>query len=278
LCCADWADQHNAELLLRIEDIDHIRCKSEYADAIIEDLHWLGLNWQQPIRYQSQCSSAYQQAMLKLRDMQVIYPCFCSRKEIREEIARMASAPHAEDGDSEYPGICRGLSADEQMQRMQDEPFAWRVHVNKALAMVGDDLSWQEVSGQKHAVHINSDVVIGRKDIAFSYHLAVVLDDAEQGITHIIRGHDLQDSTGVHRLLQALLDLSEPVYMHHPLLCGSDGERISKRNGGMSLHSLRQMGVDAQQLCAFLRGSEHLCWPFSQADEYQILTMLGKRD
>ncbi|MBL4774751.1 MAG: tRNA glutamyl-Q(34) synthetase GluQRS [Mariprofundus sp.] len=276
LQCATWAERHQTELLLRIEDIDYMRCKPEYSAAIVEDLSWLGIHWQQSIRFQSQCTPAYQQAIGKLRDQHMIYPCFCSRKHIRAEIDRMASAPHAEDGQSVYPGLCRYLSVDEQQQRMQHEPFAWRLNAAKAMQAVGADLHWHDESGQHHAVQINHDVIIGRKDIAFSYHLAVVMDDAEQGISHIIRGNDLADSTGIHRVLQSLLGLPEPVYIHHALLCSSDGQRLSKRNGSMSLQTLRQMGVEAKRLRDFLCHLETPVWPFSINMQQEILQAFGK--
>ncbi|MDQ6997242.1 MAG: tRNA glutamyl-Q(34) synthetase GluQRS [Mariprofundus sp.] len=277
LFCAAWAKQHNAELLLRIEDIDHTRCKPTYTDALIEDLHWLGLEWSKPVQYQSQHAGAYMQAIDRLREMQVVYPCFCTRKEIREEFARMASAPHAADVLVEYPGTCRNRSIHEQTLRMQDEPFAWRLNVERALKAVGDDVSWLDASGLRHAHTIDYDIIIGRKDIGFSYHLAVVIDDAAQGITHIIRGDDLRDSTGIHRLLQCLLELPEPVYMHHGLLCDIDGERLAKRHGSTTLQGLRQLGVEAQKLRTFLTEPGRQRWPFSDIDREKILDVLGKR-
>ena len=275
LCCARWAKQNKAELLLRIEDIDHTRCRAVYADAIIEDLHWLGLDWQSTIRYQSGCFSVYRQAIEKLEHMQVIYPCFCTRKEIKEELMRITSAPHAEDAISEYPGTCRNMSEAEQKQRMQAGAFAWRLDVAKALALVPDHFTWQDNSAQKHEIKITHDIVIGRKDITFSYHLAVVVDDALQGITHIIRGNDLRDSTAIHRLLQSLLGLPEPVYVHHALLCDSDGERLAKRHGSMSLQGLRKIGVEAKKLRSFLSQHELPVWPFEVDDKKNILDMLG---
>ncbi len=279
LCCAQWAEQHQAEMLLRIEDIDHTRCRTEYAEHIIEDLHWLGLSWPQPVRYQGQCLASYQHALLELRDMGLIYPCFCTRKEIRAEINRMASAPHAGEIQSIYPGICRNMSEKEQQQRMQHESFAWRLDVEKALSKVGDDLSWQDSSGETHPLYIDHgidhDIVIGRKDIAFSYHLAVVIDDASQRISHIIRGADLIDSTGIHRLLQTLLHLPEPVYIYHPLVHQENGSKLSKRDGATSLQSLRQMGVDPKKLRSFLQDSSALHWPFSHSKPHEILDKLG---
>jgi len=277
LQCAHWAKQHGAELLLRIEDIDHTRCKPEFADALIEDLRWLGLKWDGSIQYQSQKAQAYMQAIDQLKGMQMIYPCFCTRKEIREEVARMVSAPHAEDVQVAYPGTCRNRSIGEQVKRMQDEPFAWRLSVERALEAVGSDLSWQDASGLRHGHAIDHDIIIGRKDIGFSYHLAVVVDDAAQGITHIIRGDDLRGSSDIHRLLQLLLGLSEPVYMHHGLLHDMNGNRLAKRHGSTTLHGLRQMGVEAQLLREFLTESGRQCWPFSSDNSEEILDLLGKR-
>jgi len=276
LCCARWAQQHQAELLLRIEDIDHTRCRPEYTDALIEDLRWLGLIWDGPIQYQSQRSEAYMQAILKLRQMQVIYPCFCTRKEIKEELMRITSAPHAEDVISEYPGTCRDMSEFEQKQRMQMKPFAWRLDVEKALTLFAKQLTWQDGSAQQHKVTITHDIVIGRKDITFSYHLAVVVDDALQGITHIVRGNDLRDSTGIHRLLQSLLGLPEPIYIHHTLLCDSAGNRLAKRHGSMSLQGLRKIGVEAEKLRLFLCQYDLPVWPFEADDKKDILDLLGK--
>jgi len=276
LYCARWAEQHQAEFILRIEDIDHTRCRDGYVQNIFDDLHWLGLNWQQPVRYQSQCLARYEQALHELREIGVIYPCFCTRKDIRAEISRMASAPHAADMIATYPGTCRNIATDEQQQRMQHQTFAWRLDVKKALRKVGNDVSWQEASGKKHALHIDHDIVIGRKDISFSYHLAVVIDDAAQHISHVIRGIDLQDSSAIHRLLQALLQLPEPVYIHHPLLHASDGSKLSKRDGGATLQSLREIGVEAQKLCSFLGNSRPLSWPFSSSKPHEILDILGK--
>jgi len=279
LICQRWAETHDAELLLRIEDIDHTRCRPAYADAMLEDLSWLGLRWQTPVRYQSRHLDDYQQAMQQLRDMDVIYPCFCTRKQVAQEIARMASAPHLEDAPSEYPGLCRNMQTDEQYRRMQQQPFAWRLNVAKAFNCVGRNLTWREESGQTHAIDISHDTIIGRKDIGFSYHLAVVVDDAIQAVTHIIRGRDLAPSTGIHRLLQQLLELPESAYIHHALLHGCSGERLTKRNHATTLDSLRQAGVEAHRLRDFLLGmatqGEPL-WPFEPGENDAILRMLGK--
>jgi len=276
LICQTWAEENHAELLLRIEDIDHIRCKPAYADAMLEDLSWLGLRWQTPVRYQSRHLDDYRAAMQQLRDLEVIYPCFCTRKQVAQEIARMSSAPHLEDTPSEYPGLCRNMHADKQYRRMQQEPFAWRLNVAKALNCVGQKLSWREESGQTHALDISHDTIIGRKDIGFSYHLAVVVDDAIQAVTHIIRGRDLAASTGIHRLLQQLLGLPEPVYIHHALLHGYSGEQLSKRNHATTLDSLRRAGVSAHKLRDFLLGMATPVWPFGPEENDAILRALGK--
>jgi len=280
LQCQAWAEQHHAQLLLRIEDIDFTRCRPEFTDAIIEDLGWLGLQWPEPIRYQSRHADDYQQAISQLRKMGVIYPCFCTRKQIADEISRMASAPHSTDAAIRYPGTCRKLHADEQERRMRHEPFAWRLHANKAMALAGNQLIWREACGLIHSVKIHHDEIIGRRDIHVSYHLAVVVDDALQGISHIIRGHDLAASTGIHRLLQQLLELPEPIYIHHPLLLDRNGERLAKRNQATTLKSLRLMGVNVQKLRDFLDCEKPLAWPFAampgKVNEADILRMLGK--
>lgn len=270
LCCADWAEAQQAELLLRIEDIDHTRCQSLFASALLEDLHWLGLTWPEPVRRQQQQLHEYRQAIETLHAAGLVYPCFCTRRSIRQELQRMGSAPHAPDPAAVYPGICRGLGRKEQQSRMRQEPFAWRLHTGKALRSITGPLCWHDDSGREHPVHISHDIVIGRKDIDFSYHLAVVVDDAAQGISHVIRGEDLLESTGIHTLLQRLLACPHPVYIHHPLLRGPDGERLAKRNQATTLRSLRAMGVSPQQLRSCLRNCRDMAWPFAQDDPNAI--------
>jgi len=247
--CQQWAENNHAQLLLRIEDIDSNRCRGEFSVAIIEDLQWLGLHWHGDIRYQSKHLDAYRQAIAQLRRMQVIYPCFCTRRDIQQEILHLGLAPHTEDNTPHYPGTCRQLSAAEQQDRQQTgQAFAWRIDIDRALDVTGP-LNWTDKHGQKHPVDASlNDAIIGRKDIGFSYHLAVVVDDAAQGISHVIRGEDLRASTGLHRLLQALLKLPTPVYIHHPLLCDTHGERLSKRNHAPSLHDIRTSGIAADRL------------------------------
>lgn len=281
LLCARWAAINNAELLLRIEDIDHSRCRPQFIDSIYKDLQWLGLSWPEPVRLQSSHLEDYRTAIIRLRELGLIYPCFCTRRTIQQEIEKMAIAPHAEDAASIYPGICRDLSGDEQALRMQNTPFAWRLNVQKATAMVSKPLCWHDEQGLAHSAEIDHDVVIGRKDISFSYHLSVVVDDAIQGITHIIRGKDLETSTAIHRLLQQLLDLPEPTYIHHPLIHTSTGERLAKRSGATTLASLRKTGVDPQKLSTYLLNLPELIWPFEQQQNStyrsEILRLLGKR-
>jgi len=279
LLCEQWAKQNSAELLLRIEDIDHTRCKPQFIDAIIEDLDWLGLKWPQQVRVQSKHLDDYRAAIHHLRELEVIYPCFCTRKSIQREMEHMALAPHAEQGSSLYPGICRDLSSGEQARRMEKYPFAWRLDIQKALTKLSMPLHWREEDGSVHPANIDHDEVIGRKDISFSYHLSVVVDDAIQGITHVIRGQDLQASTGIHRLLQTLLGLPEPIYIHHQLLKTTGGERLAKRNSATALSSLREMGVKPEQLRNYLLNLPEPIWPFAQAgnsnESGEILRLLG---
>jgi glutamyl-Q tRNA(Asp) synthetase len=277
LYCAKWATTNQAKLLLRIEDIDHNRCHSKFTAAILEDLQWLGLSWPEPVRQQSQHLMEYQQAIRQLRDRNMIYPCFCSRKSIRLEMERMGIAPHAEDKTALYPGICRNLGQKEQEKRMLDEPFAWRLDIEKALKTVPEGFCWLDGSGDSHVVHIDHDIVIGRKDISFSYHLSVVIDDAAQNISHVIRGEDLQGSTGIHCLLQNLLDLHQPTYIHHSLLCDTNGERLAKRHGATTLRSLREAGINPDKLQAYLFHNQRLIWPFKQNEDNKILDQFGSR-
>ncbi len=262
LICQQWAEQHHARLLLRIEDIDSSRCREEYTTAIIEDMHWLGVDWYGDIRYQSGHLSAYRSALKRLRGMKVLYPCFCTRRQIQEEISRMGIAPHAEDIADPYPGSCRRLTAGKQRKRMSLQRYAWRLDVAAAFEYVDKELAWKDGNGRSHSVKpvMYGDTVIGRKDIGISYHLAVVVDDAAQGITHVIRGEDLRPVTGLHRLLQALLDLPSPGYIHHPLLRGPSGNRLAKRHGAPTIRSLRENGMQPEALRDMLLYSPDFVW------------------
>jgi len=250
LICQQWAEQHDARLLLRIEDIDFTRCRAEYTDAIIEDLRWLGINRHDDIRTQSEHLPDYQQALKHLRDMQLIYPCFCTRRQIQHEIDRMGIAPHAIDTDVRYPGTCKHLTSEQQHVRMQQESYAWRLDMDAAFALADKPLSWKDGEGVLHSMEstTHGDIVIGRKDIGISYHLAAVVDDAKQGITHVIRGKDLRPFADLHHLLQSLLHLPELVYIHHSMLHDEAGNRLAKRHAAITLQSLREMGIQPEKL------------------------------
>jgi glutamyl-Q tRNA(Asp) synthetase len=248
----DHARERDGAFLLRIEDIDPGRSRSEHVDSIIEDLAWLGLEWDGEIVFQSERLAFYAAALGRLKAAGLVYPCFCTRAAIAAEIAASAAAPHGPDGPL-YPGTCRGLSAEERDRRSTVEPHAWRLDVARASERAGP-LYWRdgdtEVLAEPEA---HGDVVLARKDAPVSYHLAVTVDDAAQEITDVVRGRDLFAATDVHRLLQALLDLPTPLYRHHSLLLDSGGRRLAKRHGAPTLHDLREAGADPQALAANLR-------------------------
>jgi len=276
LCCAAWAEQHSARLLLRIEDIDHTRCQPRYTNAINEDLHWLGIAFDGAIRKQSQHLPDYAHALHTLQQMGVIYPCFCTRTSIIAELAHMGGAPHTSDHPQPYPGTCKKLSLKEQQQRMLTQPFAWRMDMQKALQIADTTPSWLDEQGNRHTAALADDIIIGRKQIGYSYQLAVVVDDAAQGITHVIRGEDLYASTAIQRLLQLLLGLPAPRYIHHPLICTADGERLAKRNASTTLCSLRQLGIEPERLQHYLLRECNHRWPFRSGDETAIMAELTK--
>ena len=228
--------------LLRIEDIDLGRCRPEYEAAIFEDLAWLGLDWEEPVRRQSDHLADYRAALDRLAAAELLYPCFCTRKEIQAEIARAGRAPHGPEGPL-YPGLCKALSSDERQTRVEaGEPHALRLDMARAVATAGP-LIWCEQDNTRTAEpETLGDVVLARKDIATSYHLAVTVDDALQGVTLVTRGEDLLPATHVHRLLQALLDLPVPHWHHHGLLADETGRRLAKRDDARALRSLREAG------------------------------------
>ncbi|HEV2079057.1 MAG TPA: tRNA glutamyl-Q(34) synthetase GluQRS [Allosphingosinicella sp.] len=246
-----FARERGGMFLLRIEDIDPGRTRIEHVDAIMEDLVWLGLTFDGEIVYQSERLPLYAQALERLKAQGLVYPCFCTRAAIAAEVAASASAPHGPDG-PHYLGTCRRLSEGERVSRMRSEPHAWRLDVAKASALAGT-LCWfdheTEVRAEPEAF---GDVVLARKDAPVSYHLAVTVDDAAQGVTDVVRGRDLFAASHVHRLLQHLLDLPVPRYHHHPLLTGPDGQRLAKRHGAPTLSSLGEAGVDGHKLAADL--------------------------
>ena len=244
------AAREGGRFLLRIEDIDQTRCRPEFVDQLLNDLSWLGLKWEEPVLFQSTRFDAYASALDTLQQKGILYPCFCTRADIRREVEAAPSAPHGPDGPV-YPGTCRALAPDEVSKNTEAGlPYAWRLDIAKASALVGKTLSWRdERAGDiKAKPEVFGDVVIARKDTPTSYHLAVVVDDAFQGVSHVVRGVDLFEATHIHRLLQALLNLPTPIYHHHDLLLDETGERLAKRRGSESLKSLRDQGVSKEQV------------------------------
>ncbi|PCD04345.1 tRNA glutamyl-Q(34) synthetase GluQRS [Sphingomonas spermidinifaciens] len=229
--------------LLRIEDIDGTRSRPGHVAAILDDLDWLGLDWDGEVVFQSQRLALYAAALDRLADSGLAYRCTCTRA----DIAAAASAPHGVGGVL-YPGTCRGREVDPA------QPHCWRLDMARAVEAAGP-LDWtDEIAGRVAAdPAIHGDVVLARKDAPSSYHLAVTVDDAAQGVTHVVRGRDLFAATHVHRLLQALLGLPTPVYRHHPLLAGPDGERLAKRHGAPSLAAMRAEGVAGRALAMDLK-------------------------
>ncbi|MCG8542696.1 MAG: tRNA glutamyl-Q(34) synthetase GluQRS [Alphaproteobacteria bacterium] len=231
--------------LLRIEDIDPGRCRPEFEAGILEDLAWLGLDWETPVMRQSERLDAYADALETLDTAGLLYPCFCTRKDIRREIVAAGHAPHGPDGPV-YPGICRHLSAAESADRMAGgAPYALRLRLDDALDTAGplrfNDRELGEVTVDPAPF---GDVVLARKDVRTSYHLAVVVDDAAQGVTAVTRGVDLRPATHLHRLLQHLLGLPVPAYAHHRLLTDADGRRFAKRDRAATIQALRESGED----------------------------------
>jgi glutamyl-Q tRNA(Asp) synthetase len=247
----DLARNTQGQFLLRIEDIDGTRSREDFVAGIEQDLTWLGLTWDGPVIRQSARMNVYAEALEKLQLMGLIYPCFCTRA----EIAASASAPHGAEGPV-YPGTCRALSETERAARM-DRPHCWRIDMARAVLQVGP-LIWHDAfAGTIEADPASAgDVVLARKETPTSYHLAVTIDDAAQGVTDVVRGLDLFEATHVHRLLQALLGLPTPRYHHHPLLIGPDGKRLAKRNGAQPLAELRAEGADPAALLGALRAGQ----------------------
>jgi len=234
--------------LLRIEDIDRTRCRPDYEAAIFEDLAWLGLGWENPVRRQSDHMADYRAALERLAGRGLLYRCFRTRREIAEAIE---AAPHG--AMEAWRG--RPLPADEEARRLAaGEAYAWRLSLDAAERALGGFAGLTFVEEGRGKVQarpeLGGDVVLARKDVGVAYHLAVVHDDALQGVTQVIRGEDLFEATHVQRLLQALLDLPTPVYRHHRLLAGPDGKRFAKRDGAQTLRSLRGSGMTAGELRA----------------------------
>jgi glutamyl-Q tRNA(Asp) synthetase len=289
LMAHDMARAAGGAFRLRIEDIDGTRSRPEHVAGILDDLAWLGVTWDGEVMFQSARLHHYDAALDRLRAMALLYPCFCTRADIQASL----TAPHGPEGPV-YPGTCRGLSEDERARRIAaGEAHAWRIDMGRAVARVGE-LTWRalplppssfsrgqdsisdaivstrgremdprlrgdddvELWGLQTARPLaHGDVVLARKDAPASYHLSCTLDDAAMGVTHVLRGDDLRGATDIHRLLQALLDLPSPAYIHHPLLVGPDGRRLAKRDGSIALADLRAQGVAADMLAADLRAA-----------------------
>jgi len=231
---------------LRIEDLDQTRCRPEFVGGIFEDLRWLGLDWDDPVLVQSERTDAYEGALDDLRARELAFACFCTRA----DIAQSMTAPHG-DAATSYPGTCRNLPDDPE--RRATTPHCWRLHSAKALDQAGLP-SWTEADGSTFSGNARDigDAILARKDAPASYHLSCVVDDAESGVTMVIRGADLRPSTPIQRLLQSLLGLPEPTYLHHPLVTHEDGRRLAKRDLAPTLASMREAGTDGPTLVAYL--------------------------
>ena len=237
--------------LLRFEDMDASRVREEFYQGIEEDLTWLGFRWDEKPLRQSNRTTAYDSALATLREKGLVYPCFCTRREIQLEWSNMAAAPQGAGGPP-YLGTCRKLSASEQQEKIAAGiPHAWRLDSGMAASITGP-LSFRDLHFGVLTVNpdLLGDVVLARKDIGTAYHLAVVVDDAFQQITHVTRGEDLLPSTHVHRLLQALLGFEEPIYLHHALVLDELGKRLAKRHDSLAITSLRESGVAADEALA----------------------------
>ena len=238
-----FAEAQGTRFLVRIEDIDTARCRPEFDEAILDDLAWLGLAWETPVRRQSAHMDDYAGALNALAARDLLYPCFCTRKDIQAEITAAGYAPHSPDG-LIYPGICRNLSSAERNERLATgAPHALRLKMDKAIAVTAT-LTWHDAEAglQQARPEIFGDVVLARKDTPASYHLAVTVDDHLQGVTIVTRGQDLFEASHVHRLLQALLGYEAPAYNHHKLLTDAQGKRFAKRDKAQTLKSLRAAG------------------------------------
>ena len=250
----ELAKRSGGRFLLRIEDIDRQRSSKAYIDAIYRDLKWLGLEWEEPVRIQSDHFGTYRAAITKLEQQKLLYPCFATRKEIADAHGDKTEPQTDPDGASIYPGLCKGLSdGDIRARRSAGEPYALRLDMDKAIEHLKACGQWpvtyNEISehGQYQAIEVNpsrwGDVIIARKDTPTSYHLSVVVDDAIQKITHVARGLDLQPSTDIHRLLQIFLALPAPAYHHHRLINDETDQKLSKSAPSKSLRTLRDEGT-----------------------------------
>jgi glutamyl-Q tRNA(Asp) synthetase len=253
------ARKAGGRFLLRIEDIDRGRCRPEFTAAIVQDLARLGLDWDGEVRRQCEHLADYRAALDRLEALGLLYPCLCTRAAIKAEMARADAAPHGAEGPL-YPGTCRDLAPAARAERIAaGESFALRLDVAKAMALAGP-LWWEDDAVGRVAADPAShgDVVLARKDAPTSYHLAVTVDDARQGVTVVTRGEDLFAATHVHRLLQAVLELPVPRYRHHRLLTDAAGRRFAKRDRALTLQALRAAGHTPDEVRAMIEVSAGL--------------------
>ena len=254
------ARESGGKFRLRIEDLDQTRCRPEFVAGITEDLRWLGLDWDEPVLVQSQRTQAYEAALDELKTRGLVFACFCTRA----DIAQSLTAPHG-DAATSYPGTCRYLPDDPE--RRASTPHCWRLNSAKALELVGLP-SWTEADGERFTADAQDigDAILARKDAPASYHLSCVVDDAERGVSMVVRGADLRASTPIQRLLQMLLDMPEPIYLHHPLITHQDGRRLAKRDLAPTLAAMRESGVEGPALAAdLIAGKLPLGFAFSDA-------------
>ena len=259
---ARLAAQAQGTFLLRLEDIDVGRARPHFVDGIYQDLEWLGLDWPQPVMVQSERFEIYQAALNRLREQELVYPCWATRREINAAIAENTAQnghwPRDPDGAPLYSGLYRDLPDSQRRTLMwEGGAYAWRLDMQKALALIDSPLNYIETgSGTAETLTANAqaygDVVLARKDVPTSYHLAVVVDDAAQDITQVTRGQDLAAATAIHVLLQKLLDLPTPVYHHHALVRDTSGRRLSKQAGDSGFRELRQQGMSVAQVMDLL--------------------------
>jgi glutamyl-Q tRNA(Asp) synthetase len=248
------AAQLGGKMFLRIEDIDRGRCRPEFESAISDNLTWLGLTWPMPVRRQSEHFADYTAALNQLDEAGLLYPCFCTRAEIKAEIAESPSAPHGPDGPI-YPGMCLGITpAEAAFRKIRGESFALRLNIAKALKQAGSELAFQDATRGLIRADPSKfgDVILARKETPTSYHLAVTVDDHTQGITCVTRGDDLFEATHIHRLLQQLLNYETPRYAHHPLIQDANGRRLAKRTQATSLNELRRQGLTPDAVRALM--------------------------
>ncbi|MBX9468562.1 MAG: tRNA glutamyl-Q(34) synthetase GluQRS [Rhizobium sp.] len=259
---ADMAEKMGGRLLLRIEDIDLTRCTPELEQAIFDDLSWLGIPIESPVRRQSEHFPLYREALDRLQAMGLVYPAFLTRGEVKARVSAYEREggiwPRDPDGAPLYPTEERSLTEAERAENLATaERHAWRLDIDKARSLIGRPLTWQETGeGAKGEIEADpaawGDVVLWRSDAPASYHLAVTVDDAAQGVSHVVRGLDLFHATSVHRLLQALLGLPAPVYHHHRLILGPDGRKLSKSLGDTALAALRAEGKTPSDIRAMI--------------------------